>query len=97
VKLPVPAETTQSTAPAPKPDSTKLGFTVSFAALLDETQARAQAAKINVNGRAARVVAGIVSGTTVYRIVLGPYPTRDEAEQAGRASGQNFVIYAGAP
>jgi hypothetical protein len=97
VKLPVPAETTKAALPAPKPDSTKLGFTVSFAALLDETQARAQAAKINVNGRAARVVAGIVSGTTVYRIVLGPYPTREEAEQAGRASGQNFVIYAGTP
>jgi len=44
---------------------------VSFAALLDESAARAQAAKINVNGRGARVVAGIVSGTTVYRIVLG--------------------------
>jgi len=50
-----------------------------------------------VNGRGARVVTGIVSGTTVYRIVVGPFPTRDEAEQAGRASGQNFVIYAGSP
>ena len=90
------AETTRA-VPAPAPDSSKLGFTVSFAALLDEVQARAQAAKISVNGRAAHVVAGIVSGTTVYRVVLGPYPTRDEAEQAGRASGQNFVIYAGTP
>jgi len=98
VKLPVPAaETTRVAAPAPKPDSNKLGFTVSFAALLDEAQARDRAAKISVNGRAARVVTGIVSGTTVYRIVLGPYQTRDEAEQAGRASGQSFVIYAGTP
>jgi cell division septation protein DedD len=98
VQLPTPpAETTKARAPTPVPDSTKLGFTVSFAALLDEARAREQAAKISVNGRAARVVAGIVSGTTVYRVVLGPYPTRDEAEQAGRASGQSFVIYAGTP
>ena len=91
------AETTRAVAPAPAPDSNKLGFTVSFSALLDESQARDQAAKITVNGRAARVVTGIVSGTTVYRVVLGPYQTRDEAEQAGRASGQTFVIYAGTP
>jgi hypothetical protein len=91
------SETTKVAAPAPARDSIKLGFTVSFAALLDESQAREQAVKIIVNGRAARVVAGIVSGTTVYRVVLGPFQTRDEAEQAGRASGQNFVIYAGTP
>jgi hypothetical protein len=100
VKVPTPAAETTRTraiAPAPAPDSTKLGFTVSFAALLDESRAREQAAKITVNGRAARVITGIVSGTTVYRIVLGPFQTRDEAEQAGRASGQNFVIYAGTP
>jgi cell division protein FtsN len=92
-------ETTKARAvtPVPAPDSTKLGFTVSFAALLSESQAREQAAKITVNGRPARVITGIVSGTTVYRIVLGPYQTRDEAEQAGRASGQSFVIYAGTP
>jgi len=98
VKMPPSrAETTKAAAPAPAPDSNKLGFTVSFATLLDETQAREQAQKINVNGRAARVVTGIVAGTTVYRIVLGPYQTRDEAEQVGRASGQSFVIYAGTP
>ena len=103
VKMPASAETTKSrmavpvTTPAPAADSNKLGFSVSFATLLDETQARERATKINVNGRAARVVAGIVSGTTVYRIVLGPYATREEAEQAGRASGQSFVVYAGSP
>lgn len=98
VKMPSPpAETTKAAAAAPKPDSTKLGFTVSFATLLDETQARERATKITVNGRTARVITGIVSGTTVYRIVLGPFQTRDEAEQAGRASGQSFVVYAGTP
>jgi hypothetical protein len=101
VKMPATAETTKARmpapAPAPAPDSNKLGFSVSFATLLDETQARERATKINVNGRAARVVAGIVSGTTVYRIVLGPYSTREEAEQTGRASGQSFVIYPGSP
>ena len=91
------SDTTKVAVTAPAPDSGKFGFTVSFATLLDEAQARGQAAKISVSGRAAHVVTGIVSGTTVYRVVLGPYQTRDEAEQAGRASGQSFVIYAGTP
>ena len=50
VRVPAPAETDQgeTAAPTPAPDSGKLGFTVSFATLLDESQAREQAAKIAV-------------------------------------------------
>ncbi|MFI5229236.1 MAG: SPOR domain-containing protein [Gemmatimonadales bacterium] len=78
-------------------DSVRLGFTVSFASLLDEAKARDQANKISVNGQTARVVTTMTSGMAVYRVVLGPYPTRDEADRAGRASGQSYYVYAGAP
>ena len=45
----------------------------------------------------ARVVTGINEGTAVYRVVLGPYTTREEAERVGRASGQTYYVYAGTP
>jgi hypothetical protein len=78
-------------------DSAKIGFTVSFAVLLDAAKAQAQASKIVVDGNTARVVTGVTDGTAVYRVVLGPYPTRDQAERVGRSSGQNYYIYAGTP
>lgn len=102
------ARDSDTLVPAPKPlppppparvvvDSAKLGFTVSFAVLLDAAKARAQAAKIVVEGNTARVVTGVTDGTAVYRVVLGPYPTRDQADRVGRASGQSYYIYAGTP
>jgi hypothetical protein len=92
----VSAETVVTT-PRVAVDSTKLGFTVSFAALLNESAARAQAAKITVEGRSARVVTGTSNGVTVYRVVLGPYPTREDADRVGRASGQSYYIVVGTP
>jgi cell division septation protein DedD len=83
-----------ATAPV---DSSKAGFTVSFAVLLNDTKARELAAKIVVDGKAARVVTGVNDGTAVYRVILGPYFTRDEAERVGRASGQTYYVYAGTP
>jgi DNA-binding beta-propeller fold protein YncE len=95
---PPPRAETTVARPAPAPvDSAKLGFTVSFAALLDEPRAREQASKINVNGQTARVVTSMMNGMTIYRVVLGPFPTRDEADRIGRASGVNYVVSAGAP
>ena len=83
--------------PRPAVDSAKTGFTVSFAVLLDAAKAQAQAAKIVVDGAPARVVTGVTEGTAVYRVVLGPYPTRDQADRVGKASGQSYFIYAGTP
>jgi hypothetical protein len=97
---PRPAARDTVIAPAPTPqraDSAKSVFTVSFAAVLSEAVAREQAAKIVVEGHAARVVAGTSSGVAVYRVVLGPYATRDEADRVGRASGLSYYVTAGPP
>jgi hypothetical protein len=96
-----PADSASSPPPTPAArapvDSAKLGFTVSFAALLSETTARQRAAAIVVNGQAARVVTSNASGTPVYRVVLGPYLTRQAADAAGQASGQSYYVYPGPP
>ena len=78
-------------------DTTPRGFVVSFAALLSEQRARELASQIHVRGQAARVVAAEREGTTIYRVVLGPYSTRDEAERVGKESGQTYWIYEGTP
>jgi hypothetical protein len=75
------------------------GWTVSFAAYLSEASARARAAAITVDGPKARVVSGQTPGTntTVYRVVLGPYPTKADAERVGRESKESFWVYEGNP
>ncbi|GAB1341815.1 SPOR domain-containing protein [Gemmatimonas sp.] len=72
-------------------------FTVSFAAILDEAQARALAARIRVDGQTPRITASERDGKTLYRVVLGPYPSRAEAERVARASGQSYWIFEGVP
>lgn len=88
---------TSGSPPPPVADTTKAQWIVSFATLLDEAKAREEAAKIVVDGRAAHVVAGVTDGTAVYRVVLGPYATREQADRAGRMSGLSYYIYAGSP
>ncbi|HET9728516.1 MAG TPA: SPOR domain-containing protein [Acidimicrobiia bacterium] len=97
-----PAARPRDTVAAPPPppqrvDSSKIGFLVSFAAVLNETAAKEQASKIVVEGHAARVVTGTTSGVTVYRVVLGPYATRAEADRVGRTSGLSYYVMAGTP
>jgi cell division septation protein DedD len=89
-------------APAPVPRDTAVhrpnaGFTVSFAALLVADKARDLASHIRVGSENARVVTAVRDGSTIYRVVLGPYPTRDEAERVGRDSKQSYWIYEGGP
>jgi len=73
------------------------GFTVSFAALLSGDKARELAGRIHVGNETARVVTVMREGQPVYRVVLGPYPTRDEADRVGRESRQSYWIYEGGP
>ncbi len=72
-------------------------YTVSFAALLNERQAQELARQIKVEGASPRVVTSDRDGKTIFRVILGPYRTRADAERAGRASGSNYWVYEGAP
>jgi hypothetical protein len=89
------------TAPSPpsvdpaRPTST--GFIVSYAALLSEEKARQVANAINVAGTQAHVVSTTTGGSPIFRVVMGPFPTRQEAEKIGRASKREFWIYEGSP
>ncbi len=73
------------------------GFTLAFASLLSETRARALAERLRVDGRPPRVVVSTSEGATIYRVVSGPYPTREAAEAAGRRTGVSFWVFAGLP
>lgn len=73
------------------------GFSVSFAAVQSEKTARELAARIKVGGRGPRIMTSERNGITLYRIVMGPYPSRAEAEKIGRASRLSYWIFEGAP
>jgi hypothetical protein len=73
------------------------GFILSFAAFLTEDRARELATRISVGGEKARVAATVRGGSTIYRVVLGPYLTKDEAERAGRESGHAYWVFEGLP
>lgn len=73
------------------------GYTVSFASLLSESAARAMAERIQIDGRRPRVVATTSDGVTIYRVVTGPYESREAAVAAGRRSGVPFWVFAGLP
>ena len=45
----------------------------------------------------ARVVTAMRDGAAIYRVVLGPYATKEEAERVGRESKQSFWVYEGGP
>jgi cell division protein FtsN len=91
----LPADTASATARTQPPRAK--GWIVSFAAFVSEAPARQRAAIITVEGQKARVVTGETNGTTIYRVVLGPYPTKADAERIGRESHQSFWVYEGTP
>ncbi len=76
---------------------TTRGFIVSFAALLVAQAADSAASAINVGGEHARVVSTRQAGSTIYRVVLGPYASREEAVRVGRAARRDYWIIEGAP
>jgi cell division septation protein DedD len=92
----IPADSPRA---APSESTRPSGWIVSFAAYLSEATARTRAAAITVDGQRARVVAGQTQGTTttVYRVILGPYPTKADAERVGRESRESFWVYEGNP
>jgi len=82
------------TAAAPTPGTS---WTLSFATLIDQGRAREVAREIAVEGRTARVVIGDRDGAPIYRVLLGPYPSREAAERAGMLSGRAYWVFEGPP
>jgi hypothetical protein len=79
-------------------DSTEpKGFIVSLAGFLTEDRARELAGRVRVFGENARVVTSSRDGSTIYRVVLGPYLTKEEAERAGKESGLAYWVFEGLP
>ena len=72
-------------------------YTLSFAALLSEDRAKTLAGSITVDGHPARVVPGVSDRTPVFRVIYGPYDTKEEAERAGKRTGLPYWVYEGAP
>ena len=93
------AEDTAPSAPVePTPPAvTRDAWTVSFAAVLSEDRAREIAATISVDGQRPRVIKGETAGTTVFRVVFGPYNSKADAERMGRTSKHNYWVYEGVP
>lgn len=97
---PVPRTPNEQAPREPEPvrePTRERGFTVSFAAVLSEDRARNLASEIRVDGVNARVVVSRTDGTAVYRVVLGPYASRAEAERVGRESRHSYWILEGTP
>jgi cell division septation protein DedD len=86
-------------APAPARDTAPKApqFTVQFAALKTDSAARQVMKAIHVTGAAPRVVPNAHDGVITYRVVIGPFPTRDDAERVARTAGMSYWIYEGAP
>ena len=95
-------DTTPAVAPATPHDSAPThivpkGWIVQFAALLNEQQARELAATIHIGNETSRVQPTPLEGQTIYRVVLGPFPTKDEAERVGRDSKLKYFLYEATP
>jgi cell division septation protein DedD len=87
----IPADTTSRVPPA------RTVWSVQVAAVLSEERAREIARTIRVDGVQPRVTVSDVDGARVYRVVLGPFPTRVEADRVGRQSGRDYWVFEGPP
>jgi hypothetical protein len=77
----------------PRAPARPTGYMVSFAAVLSAERAAEVAAGISVNGVRPRVAATQSGSTNIYRVVLGPFPTRDEADRVGREAKRQYWVY----
>ncbi len=86
-------------APPPSAAPATLGdrgtFVVQFAALKAEQPARQLASSIKANGEKAHVVTTSSNGIALYRVILGPFRSRADAEAAGRAAGRDYWVFEG--
>lgn len=88
------------TAPPPPPRDTTpkvQGFTVQYAALRDEATAKGMAPGIHADAITAHVLTTVRDGVTIYRVIMGPFPSHAEAERVAKKTGRSYWIYEGAP
>ncbi|AHG90484.1 Sporulation domain-containing protein [Gemmatirosa kalamazoonensis] len=79
-------------------ETTAKGFTVQFAAARTESEAKATLRRLKLpRDIAARIIPSTRRGRLVYRVVVGPFATRAQAERIGRATGHDYWLYEGAP
>jgi cell division septation protein DedD len=84
-------------ASAPKPPAPAGKWNIAFASLLSEERAKSMAQSIKVEGRATQVIAVTTNGSTAWRIVSGPYDSRDAADKAGKRTGLPYWVYEATP
>lgn len=77
----------------PSPPAQQTGYMISFATVLSEQKANELVASIVVNGARPRVLPAQSGSTTIYRVVLGPFGTRDEADRVGRDSRRQYWVF----
>jgi len=92
-----PAPSGDTAAAPPTTSAPTMGFTVQFAALLTEDKAQQIAATIRVGATAAHVTSSTISGSPIFRVVMGPFTTKEEAERVGRAAKHEYWVYEGSP
>jgi cell division septation protein DedD len=101
-----PPDTVIPPRPAPRPGIAEAeaavpsarGYTVQFAAAGSEREARAAIRRIKLApGLTPRIVPTMRNGKTLYRVVVGPFASRAQADRVGRASGHDYWLYEGAP
>ena len=92
-----PAERVRDTTVKVRDTGAPAVFTTQFAAVLSERLAHDAAARIKVEGMTPRISTVTRAGKTIYRVTLGPFSSRAEAERVGKASAQTYWIFEGAP
>lgn len=75
------------------PQPARRGFLLSFAAVLTEQRAREIAAGIEVGGVRPHVVPSETGTAVLYRVVLGPFASREEADRVGATSKRQYWIF----
>lgn len=70
---------------------------LSFGAILSESRAKTLMNALRADGNSAQMQTSERDGTMVYRIVAGPFATREAADVAGRKSGLVYSVFEVAP
>ncbi|HYW51622.1 MAG TPA: SPOR domain-containing protein [Gemmatimonadaceae bacterium] len=99
-RLVPPVDSPPRPVPATRPEPPSVmgergTFIVQFAALKAERPAQQLASSIRANGERARVVVTSSNGIALYRVILGPFRSRTDAEQAGQAAGRDYWVFEG--